>query len=259
MTLDVLGEPVLARVRRALPAVTRRGPAGAGVAFVVFWMVVAAWVVALVRGMDSLPHGSSLGRFLGAWALVEVAVLLPAVFPVSRADLRSLPYDTTAAERFARGLGLAAGYLLVWLIPGLVAYAAWRGVTALADENRPGAITLVTSALILAGLYEFTPWQRNALAAERPPYAVAGAVGGPARDVVAGARMGLACAGSSVGLLVLLVAVGLLNPAAMVAVTLAGLLAGNVPDPRPVRVLIGVGLIAFAILAAIWPGWLSVY
>ena len=259
MTLDVVGVPAARRRRPAAPEVTGHGPAGSGVAVVVFCAVVAAWVVALVRGMDTLPRDSSAAKWLVAWALVETAVLLPSVFPVSRADLRSLPYRTSAAERFARGLGLVVGYLLAWVLPGLLAYAGWRGLTSLADQNRGGAITLGTALLILVGVYEFTPWKRSALAACRPPYHALSSAGGPWHDLRAGLLLGFSCVLSGFGLVALLVMVGVLNPAAMAAVAVAGLLAKNVPKPRPVCTLVGVAVIAFAILTAFFPEWLSVY
>jgi predicted metal-binding membrane protein len=259
MTLDVMGVPAVPRPGPEEPAVTRHGPAGSGVAVVVFCVVVAAWVVALVRGMDTLPRDSSVARWLVAWVLVETAVLLPGIFPVSRADLRSLPYRTAPAERFARGLALVCGYLLAWVLPGLVAYAGWRGLTALADQDRNGAITLGTAVLILVGFYEFTPWKRSALAGCRQPYDVLWGAGGPWHDVRAGFLVGLSCVWANVGLVAVLVMVGVLNPGAMAAVAVAGLLAKNVPKPRPVCTLVGVVVIAFAILTAVFPEWLSVY
>lgn len=259
MTLDAMGVPAVPPPRHKEPALTRHGPAGSGVAVVVFCAVVAAWVVALLRGMDSLPHDSGVARWLVAWVLVEIAVLLPSVFPVSRADLRTLPYGTAPAERFVRGLGLVCGYLLAWVLPGLVAYAGWRGLTALADQDRSGAIALGTALLILIGFYEFTPWKRSALAGCRPPYDVLSGAGGPSHDVRAGLLIGLSCVLCNFGLVAILVMVGVLNPGAMAAVAVAGLLAKNVPQPRSVCTLLGVSVIAFAILTAVFPEWLSIY
>lgn len=240
-------------------AVKRAGPPGSGVAFVLFWVVVAAWVVVLVSGTDSLPDDSSLPRFLVAWGVIEAAVLLPSVFPVSRALLRGLPFATPPATRFAAGLGLAVGYLLAWVVPGLLAWAGWRGVELLADQSHGGAVTLVTAVLVLVGLYEFTPWKRETLADCRPPYPALTAVSGPWRNLRRGFRLGLACVGCSAGLLVLLTLVGVFNPIAMVAVLAALLLAKNVPEPRGVQRLVGCAVIGFAVLAAVWPSWLSVY
>jgi predicted metal-binding membrane protein len=241
--------------RRGLPSVTSRGPAGSGVGLVLFVVVVAAWVVALLRGTD-IDRDDVLG-FVVAWLLMTTAVLLPSLFPVNRAHLRRLHYGTPASERFLRGVGLALGYLVAWWAFGLVAYGAWRGVGALADQDRNGAITLAVAVLILAGVYEFTPWQRAALARCRPPYPFLDAPAGVGRDLRIGLTLGATCIAASAGLAAVLVLIGVLNPGAMVGVTVAALLAKLVPQPRPVLALVGVLLVVFAVLVGFFPEWLT--
>jgi len=123
----------------------------------------------------------SLALFMAVWVPMMAAMMLPGA--------------VAAFVRFARATGRTAGtyrfaasYLLVWSATGLLVYALYRphGTTA------AGVLTLA------AGLYELTPFKRNCRQSCRT-------------EVRSGTRLGLACVGSSGGLMLILVALGTMS------------------------------------------------
>jgi len=114
---------------------------------------------------------------------------------------------------------LAAGYLLVWTAVGLVAYvvAGWFGSLA---ADRPGpaqAIAVATFALV--GVYQLTPLKFRCLSHCRSPLGhLVHYLGftGATRDLRAGASHGWFCLGCCWALMLLMIAFGVMNVAAMV-------------------------------------------
>jgi predicted metal-binding membrane protein len=145
----------------------------------------AGWIVA-VREMDGMDIGvatelGSLTFFVGAWVAMMAAMMLPGAIP--------------AALRIARSSGrleavpvFAGSYLVVWTLVGLAAYAVYQphGTTA------AGALT------VAAGLYELTPLKRACRRRCR-------------ERVRSGLDFGLYCVGSSIGLMVMLLALGAMS------------------------------------------------
>jgi predicted metal-binding membrane protein len=127
-----------------------------------------AWVVTVDRmqGMDTGPGTNlgALGWFTGIWAVMMGAMMLPSLAPM--------------AINYARGAGggrvravagtvmFAAGYLLVWLVVGLIAYALSEGVRSL-DLGflgwNDGGRYVAGGVIAGAGLYELTPIKAGCL------------------------------------------------------------------------------------------------
>jgi predicted metal-binding membrane protein len=122
-------------------------------------------------------------------------------------------------------LWFVASYLAVWLLFGIGAYGLYR-------EHGNAAAGALT---ILAGLYELTPFKR--------------ACRQRCREVVrSGGRFGVYCIGSSVGLMLMLLALGVMNVALMVAVT-AIVLAQKLLPPRPfLDVTLALAIVALGVL-----------
>jgi predicted metal-binding membrane protein len=162
--------------------VTASRAAGAGVLII---GAAVAWIVA-VRQMDGMDMGvaTELGSFtffVGAWMAMMAAMMLPGAIP--------------AALRLARSNGrleavpvFAGSYLAVWMLVGLAVYAVYQphGTTA------AGALT------VAAGLYELTPLKRACRRRCR-------------ERVRSGFDFGLSCVGSSIGLMVMLLALGAMS------------------------------------------------
>jgi predicted metal-binding membrane protein len=145
----------------------------------------AAWVVA-VRQMNGMDMGvatdlGSFAFFVALWVLMMAAMMLPGAAPaVSR--------HAHASGR-ARAVPLFVGsYLAVWTLVGVAVYALYRPHGSLAA----GVVA------IAAGVYELTPLKRHFRRRCR-------------ERVRSGFELGLCCVGSSIGLMLLLVALGVMS------------------------------------------------
>ena len=155
-------------------------------------LAAASWVLALrqMRGMDMgvATDLGSLAFFMAAWTPMMAAMMLPGAVP--------------AVSRFVRSSGralaapvFAGSYLAVWALVGLAVYALYQPHSS----SAAGALT------IAAGLYELTPIKRDCRRRCRT-------------TVRSGFQFGFYCVGSSVGLMAMLVALGVMSVTWMVVV-----------------------------------------
>jgi predicted metal-binding membrane protein len=180
-----------------------------------------AWVVTVDRmqGMDMGPGASlgGLGWFVGIWATMMAAMMLPSLAPMAVAYSRGAG---GRARPLAAALLFAIGYLLVWLAAGLVAYALIEGVRSLDlgflawDE----AGQYVAGGVILgAALYELTPVKARCLRRCRDSRLLRqrpGALGA----LTMGAEQGVFCVGCSWALMAALFALGVMSISWMVLI-----------------------------------------
>src|ERR1700691_1775164 len=175
-----MGSPALpAVVTRATPAVTAATLTGTLGLAAVSWMV-AVWQM---HGMDMgvATRLGSFAFFIGVWVVMMAAMMLPGAVP---AVLRR-----AEASHELRAVPLFIGsYLAVWALAGAAAYALYR----------PHGSVAAAVVVIAAGVYEFTPLKRHFDSRCR------------ARDR-SGFRFGLCCAGSSIGLMAMLLASGVMS------------------------------------------------
>lgn len=196
----------------------------------------AAWWVTAARmaGMDAAPGTSlgTLGWFTGAWTVMMAAMMLPSLAPVATA------FATTARRPDIRpGLLFATGYLLVWALAGLLAYALFalgKDVYARQLAWRSGGRWLATGVLGVSALYELSPLKRACLAhCRRAPRSVQ--ISRVERRWVgfaAGLRNGRWCVGASWGLMAALFALGVMNLTWMALI--AALVTVEKLSPRPI-------------------------
>jgi predicted metal-binding membrane protein len=181
-----------------------------------------AWVVTVDRmqGMDMGPGTDlgGLGWFAGVWAVMMAGMMLPSLSPMAVA------YSRGAGRGWVGSVGgtvlFAAGYLLVWLVAGLLAYALVEGVRTLDlaflgwDQ---GGRYIAGGVIVGAALYELTPVKRrclrhcrdSGLLRQRP-----GAVGA----LWMGVEQGGFCVGCSWALMAALFALGVMSIAWMVVI-----------------------------------------
>jgi predicted metal-binding membrane protein len=218
----------------------------------------AAWVatVMLARGMAGMTGTMGLGPvvFVAVWTLMMTAMMLPSVAPTA-----SLYAKTIRSNRTVRVVALLAGYLAVWAAAGVPAYGlAW--LTGWLTGKHPGAAHVLAVVVFAAcGVYQLTGLKDRCLARCRSPLALLlhyGSYQGRLRDMRAGAHNGAYCLGCCWGLMVILVAVGVMNVAAMIGLAIVvliekawrwGTVAGRVA---------GVAALALAV-AVIWLPWLA--
>ena len=148
-------------------------------------LAAASWVIA-VRQMQGMDMGvatrlGSFASFTAVWVVMMAAMMLPGAAP---AVLRR-----TQASDGVRAVPLFIGsYLAVWALAGSAVYALYR-------PHGPVAAGAVTVA---AGVYEVTPLKRHFRRRCRD-------------SVRSGFRFGLCCVGSSIGLMLILLALGVMS------------------------------------------------
>jgi predicted metal-binding membrane protein len=150
----------------------------AGPALVLIAVGTGCWVVAANRmdGMDMGP-GTELGAFgwfVGVWATMMAAMMLPSLVPMGATYVRAgnAGRGSGEARPFVATVAFAAGYLLTWAAAGLAAYALIEVVRSLDprflawDKGGP----YVAGAVIAgAAIYELTPLKAACLRNCRDP------------------------------------------------------------------------------------------
>jgi predicted metal-binding membrane protein len=185
------------------------------------------WALAIqqMSGMD-MGAATELGSFtffLGAWVLMMAAMMLPGAVP--------------AVSRFARANGralsaplFAGSYLGVWALVGLAVYALYRPH----GSSAAGALT------IAAGLYELTPLKRDCRRLCRS-------------RVRSGFQFGVYCVGSSIGLMVMLLALGVMSVTWMLIVAALVFAQKLLPPRAAVDVPIALAIVGLGALILITP------
>jgi predicted metal-binding membrane protein len=173
----------------------------------------AAWWLSV---RVDVPMAAGLGAFLLVWLAMMVAMMLPALTPAVRLYLRASAQTAAPAPYFV------AGYLLVWTALGVPAYAAWRVIGPAARDGRLWVGRAAGGALLVAAAYQMSPWKDRCLTQCRSPLGLFLRVRGSLRDpsvaVRLGARHALYCVGCCWAFMLVLVAVGVMQPIWMLAV-----------------------------------------
>jgi len=231
------------------------------------WLAVAgfaavAWAITvmLAQKMGNGPGtmGLALAPFLGLWILMMAAMMLPSVAPVAVLWARLISGASVGAGRVVRMTMFLTGYLLTWAAVGVVAFAALVGTGRLLMASPAAAKWLGVAILMTAGVYQLSPWKDWCLRRCRSPIgALMFYVGfkGRSRDVRVGLHHGATCAGCCWGLMIVLIAVGVMNLAVMAALAVVILAEKLWRYGKPFGRAVGVVLVAIGILA-IWFPWL---
>jgi hypothetical protein len=190
-------------------------------------LATAAWIVTLqqMNGMD-MGVGTQLGSFgsfLATWVPMMAAMMLPGAAP--------------AVVRRAQGNGwvgavlpFLGSYLAIWAAVGIAVFVLYR----------PHG-TLVAGALVLAaGIYELTPLKQSCRrrCQER---------------VRSGLEFGLYCVGSTIGLMLILIAVGVMSLAWMAVIAVLIVAQKLLPPRAAVDVPLSLAILGLGILILVAP------
>jgi predicted metal-binding membrane protein len=249
-----------------------RGPLAvqrAGVLGLLLAMAGGAWAWLIWLGPGGMAMGSptmGLGAplFVLVWAVMMVAMMFPAAAPMI------LTFQAVQAGRRRRGDGFiatwvfVAGYMLVWVGAGVVAYGAALGAEALAARagiSAAGAARVGGFLLVLAGLYQLTPLKDRCLAQCRTPmgFVVTAWRDGAGGALRMGVQHGLYCLGCCWLLFAIMFPLGVMNLAAMAAITLVVAAEKSLPWVRPVASGVAVALVAYGLLVLVLPRALPTY
>jgi predicted metal-binding membrane protein len=227
-------------------------------AAVLLILAAGAWAatLALARGMAGMTGtmGLGLAAFVPVWTLMMAAMMLPSVTPTA-----TLYAKTMQRNRAVRIAGLVAGYLAVWAAAGLPAYGlAW--LTGWLTGRHPSAAHVMAVAVFaVCGIYQLSSLKDRCLAHCRSPLGLLlhyGTYRGRLRDLRVGAHHGGYCLGCCWALMVILIAVGVMNVAAMVVLAAVVLTEKISPRGPAISRLAGAAALALAV-AIIWLPWLA--
>jgi len=224
-----------------------------------------AWWVTLdqAHAMADMPQcsgtmGLSFLPFVGTWTAMMTAMMLPSVSPVAILWSRGIRRAARGAERLSRLSLFAAGYLGAWAALGAAAYVVCIAADTLV-QRVPHATPWLGSAIYAgAGAFQLTRWKGACLRHCRSPLgalALYSGTQGALRDLRVGAHHGIWCAGCCAGLMAVLIALGLMNVPAMVALALVVFLEKTWRYGPATARWAGVGLLALAAFAPFEP-WL---
>jgi predicted metal-binding membrane protein len=222
------------------------------------FLAAAAWAATLLlaRGMTGMTGtmGLRIGAFVAVWTLMMAAMMLPSVAPLASLYARSV-----SGGRTARLSALVLGYLVVWAAAGVPAYGlAW--LTSWLDSHHETAAHGLAIAIFAAcGAYQLTGAKDWCLAHCRSPFGLLlryGSFRGRMQDLRVGAHHGAYCLGCCWALMLVLIAVGVMNIVAMVALAAVILLEKVTPRGELIARLAGVAALGLAV-ATIWLPWLA--
>jgi predicted metal-binding membrane protein len=201
-------------------------------------LAAACWVIA-VGQMDSMSMGShalamggtiglgSLGFFVGVWVAMMAAMMLPGAVPAvvrqTRSSVRAVPL-------------FLVSYIAVWTLLGLVLYEIYS----------PPSSTAAGAIVIAAGVYELSPVKRYFRECCR-------------ERVTSGLGFGLECVGSSVGLMAVLVALGVMSVTWMVVLAVVIVAQKLLPPRAALDVPVALAVLALGILLIVSPASVPAY
>jgi predicted metal-binding membrane protein len=206
---------------------SRRAVTPAMVLAATLGLAAACWAAAtwLMRGMDMglATRPGSFGFFAAAWVTMMAAMMLPGAAPAVARQAR-VSGTVRAAVLFT------GAYLAIWALAGLVAYGA----------DRPHGPLVAGAVVIAAGAYELTPVKRHFRRRCR-------------EDSGTGLGFGLCCVGSSVGLMAMLVALGVMSLLWMAVTAVLACAQKLLPARAAFDVPLALALIGFGLVIAIEP------
>jgi len=158
-----------------------------------------------MAGMDGMDMGlGPIESFTVTWVVMMAAMMLPSAISVVLEFARRA--ERRRGWQIATGV-LAAAYLGVWLLFGVVCHAVYTALRM----PWPSQAVVVGLALALAGVYSVSPVKRASQARCRELCALHGPL--PFNlmrsAAVSGARYGLSCLGCSAALMVAMVLLGM--------------------------------------------------
>jgi predicted metal-binding membrane protein len=213
------------------------------------WTLSMAWM--RMPGETWLHAASS---FLEMWAVMVVAMMLPALVPMLWRYRQALG-PMAATRREALTTIAAAGYFFVWAAVGLVVYPGGI-LLATIEMDRPDVARRVPVAIgvlvVGAGLLQLTAWKARRLAdcREHPEHSRAPAEG--ARSAWRhGLRLGWHCGRACANLMAIALVLGVMDvrPMALVAaaITIERLGPARANVTRPIGgAVVGLGLVLLA-------------
>jgi predicted metal-binding membrane protein len=211
------------------------------------WIMSAIWMK-----MPGQTELEAAVMFALMWLAMMVAMMLPSALPMLLVYRRVMFFRSDPRCLLQTWL-VGVGYFIVWAAVGVVAYVCGLGVAwlAMASELVSRLVPFASGvALAVGGTWQFTPWKFACLKHCRDPiHLLARYLDRDLRGAFGfGLHHGAYCAGCCWGLMLMMLALGLMNLAAMILVA-AVIAAEKLLRPGEI-IARGTGVLA--ILAGAW-------
>ena len=190
-------------------------------------LTAACWIT-VVRQLSGMNRGVATGLgsfefFILGWVVMMGAMMLPGVVPAVLHQARSDDRTPSAAM-------FVGSYLALWALLGVVVYLLYR----------PHGTVVAGVLVIAAGLYELTSTKQRFRERCR-------------QHEPSGFRFGLHCAGATGGLMLVLIAVGIMNLSWMTVVAVLCVVQKIRPPRAAVDIPIALSILAFGVLILLAP------
>jgi predicted metal-binding membrane protein len=201
--------------------------AATAAALMTLGLAAASWIVA-VRQMNGVDMGvaTELGSFqffVAAWVSMMAAMMLPGAAPAVLRRAHASPR--------VRAVTLFVGsYIAVWTLVGVAVYALYR----------PHGTFVAGAVAIAGGVYELTPLKRNFRQRCR-------------ESVRSGLEFRRYCVGSSIGLMAMLVALGVMRVTWMSVIAVVVLAQKLLPPRASIDVPLALAIIGLGALIVVAP------
>jgi predicted metal-binding membrane protein len=258
--MAVLHHGTIARPRPAALAPLATSMVVMAVAATGWWWTVhqgdamASMALGLAQVGRAMPLSMGTAAFMGMWAAMIGAMMLPSIAPLVLGHPRARDPLAETSSRVA----FLAGYLVLWVLVGVPALLALTGLSHL---SHPGAWLDRAGGTILvaAGAYQFTRAKRTSIGAYRAEL-VAIATDergrGPVAASSAGLREGLRCLRCGGALMAVLLVVGM-NVTWMAAITAVFATEKNWRDGAALTGAVGVALVGLGLAVLAHPQFLT--
>ena len=189
-------------------------------------LAAVCWVVSVWQ-MDGMNMGTatplgSFGFFIAVWAAMMAAMMLPGAAP---ATLKRA--QTGGARAVPPFVG---SYLAIWALAGVLVYLL----------DQPHGTLIAGVVTIAAGIYEFTPLKHHYRRRCR-------------ETTSSGLGFGLCCVGSTIGLMAVLVALGVMSIPWMALIAVIVLAQKLLPPIPAVDMLLALAITGLGILIVVSP------
>jgi predicted metal-binding membrane protein len=223
------------------------------------WWALLAWpqtgMDADMR-MNSPTMGMTAALFLAVWLIMMVAMMFPAAAPMILTFHQVQSGKRGRGQAFVSTWVFVAGYMLVWMATGVLAFAGAAGAEMLAGGLSAAAAARIGGALLMiAGAYQLSPLKDLCLAKCRTPigFILTSWRDGRLGAVRMGLRHGLFCLGCCWLLFAALFPLGIMNVAAMAVVTLLVFAEKTFPYGERIAKVSGVALLVYGAAVLFFP------
>jgi predicted metal-binding membrane protein len=190
-------------------------------------LAAASWIFAVRQMNEQMGVASPLGSFaffVALWVAMMAAMMPPGAAP---AVLRQVHAGGVRAVPL-----FVSSYLAVWTLVGFAVYALYR----------PHGSFVAGLVVIGAGLYELTPLKRDFRRRCR-------------ESAGSGFEYGLCCVGSSIGLMLMFVALSVMSVTWMLVIAVIVLTQKLLPAKTPIDASLALAIVGLGILIATAPSY----